>query len=99
MGERGKPAERVAEEGADEVFAFLETGAALDRYFADQLLLPPSVVPGAPLLRTAEITQHLLTAAEVIRRALPVQIEIGRRLGEPGSVHLTGTLLTASAGT
>ena len=40
LGERGKPAERVAEEAARELLAYVQGGAALDRHLADQLALP-----------------------------------------------------------
>jgi RNA 3'-terminal phosphate cyclase (ATP) len=40
IGERGKPAERVAEQALDELERYLGEGAAVERRLADQLLLP-----------------------------------------------------------
>ena len=40
LGELGKPAEQVAQEATDELLEHLEGDATLDRYLADQLVLP-----------------------------------------------------------
>ena len=88
LGARGKRAERVADEAVDELFRFLATEGAVDRWLADQLLLPLALAPGASSLRTSEVTLHLLTQAEVIRAFLPVSIDIEGRLGDSGTVHI-----------
>jgi RNA 3'-phosphate cyclase len=88
LGELGKPAERVADEAVDALLAFIETGAALDQFTTDQLLLPLSFSEGASLLQTSQITQHMLTNAEIIRMFLPVKISIAGALGEPGLVSI-----------
>jgi RNA 3'-terminal phosphate cyclase (ATP) len=88
LGARGKPAERVADEAADQLLAFLATDGAVDRWLADQLLLPLALAAGPSVLRTAQVTSHLLTHAEVIRHFLPVTIRIDGALGEPGTIHL-----------
>ena len=88
LGARGKPAERVADEAIDELLAFLKTEAAVDRYLADQLLLPLAVVTGESVISTSEITRHLLTNAEVIRRFLPIDVTIKGSPEEPGTVHI-----------
>jgi RNA 3'-terminal phosphate cyclase (ATP) len=93
LGERGKPAERVADEAADELLAFLQTDGAVDRHLADQLLLPLAVVPGISKLRTSEVTQHLLTLADLLPRFLPVSVQVAGNLGGPGTVRITGTEL------
>jgi RNA 3'-phosphate cyclase len=86
LGELGKPAERVADEAVDALLAFLNTQAALDHYLADQLLLPLSFAAGVSILHTNQISQHLLTNAEIIRQFLPVTISIDGGLGEPGII-------------
>ncbi|WP_018233003.1 RNA 3'-terminal phosphate cyclase [Thioalkalivibrio thiocyanodenitrificans] len=88
LGARGKRAERVADEAVDELLGFLATGGAVDRWLADQLLLPLACAGGPSAFRTSEVTLHLLTHAEVIRRFLPVTIRIDGELGEPGTVHV-----------
>jgi RNA 3'-terminal phosphate cyclase (ATP) len=89
LGERGKPAERVADECVDAFETFLDTGAAIDPYLADQLLIPLAVAASPSRLYTSLITQHLLTNAEVIRYFLPVQIDVQGELGRPGIVEIT----------
>jgi RNA 3'-phosphate cyclase len=90
LGARGKAAERVADEAMDGLDAFLATDGAVDEYLADQLILPLACAAGVSELRTAKVTQHLLTNAEVVRMFLPVDIAIHGDLGAPGLVQITG---------
>lgn len=86
LGARGKRAELVADEAADDFFHFLESRAALDRHLADQLLIYLASAPGKQRFTTSKVTQHLLTNAWVIEKFLPVKFEIKGGLGEPGTV-------------
>lgn len=88
LGERGKPAEQVADEAADALFDFLASGAALDRYIVDQLLLPLALAQGESALSTASISPHLLTNSAVIQAFLPVAIDIDGEPGSPGVVRI-----------
>lgn len=90
LGERGKPAERVADEAVDAFLAFLDADGAIDEYLADQLLLPLAIAQGTSELRTTRVTPHLLTNAEVIRRFLPARIDIIGGPGEAGLVRIQG---------
>jgi RNA 3'-terminal phosphate cyclase (ATP) len=93
LGERGKPAERVADEAVDPFLAFVASGAAVDEYLADQMLLPLALTPGTSELRTARVTRHQLTNAWVIGRFLPAKIEIEGEEGEVGMVRVEGVRL------
>lgn len=84
LGERGKPAERVADEVVDNLDAFLAGDGAVDEHLADQLLLPLALAAGHSELRTARVTQHLLTNAEVVRAFVPREIRIEGAPGAPG---------------
>ena len=86
LGARGKRAELVADETADDLFRFLESTAAFDHHLADQLLVYLAIVPGKHHFTTSEVTQHLLTNGWVIEKFLPVKFEIKGGLGEPGTV-------------
>lgn len=91
LGERGKPAETVADEAVDQIREALDTGAAVDAYVADQLLLPLALVRGESEFATARVTKHLGTNAEVVRRFLPdVRVEICGEEGGPGRVRISG---------
>ena len=88
LGEVGKPAERVADEAVDALLAFLVTGAAIDQYLADQLLLPLAFADDTSTLHTSKVTNHLLTNAQVLRAFLPVNIEISGEIDQPGTVRI-----------
>lgn len=87
LGERGKPAERVADEACDQLLAFLQAGGPpVDPHLADQLLLPLAVSAHKSHYDTSEITQHLRTNADVIGHFLERKIVIDGELGGPGAV-------------
>lgn len=89
LGERGKPAERVADEAVDEVEAFLSSGGAVEAHLADQLLLPLALAPTPSEFSVARVTRHLTTNAAVIRPFLPgVAVEIEGPEGFPGWVRV-----------
>jgi RNA 3'-phosphate cyclase len=90
LGKKGKPAETVADEAVNELCAFLETDGAVDKYLADQLLLPLSLVEDQSILRTEQITPHLLTNVEIISKFLPVNIVIAGEGGHSGLIKIQG---------
>jgi RNA 3'-terminal phosphate cyclase (ATP) len=96
LGERGKPAEKVAAEAIDRLLAFLETEAVVDEYLADQLLAPLALAGGESHFTTPKVTNHLLTNAATIRRFLPVTIEIDGIHSLPGSVRIVSKTYRAS---
>jgi RNA 3'-terminal phosphate cyclase (ATP) len=89
LGERGKPAERVADEAVDGLASFLQSDGAIDPWLADQLLLPLALAREPSQIRTSTVTQHLLTNAAVIRQFLPVAIELDGPLGRSATVTIT----------
>ena len=92
LGERGKPADRVAEEAAGELRSLLGAGAAVDPHLADQILLPAALAAGTTEYTTCRVTRHLTTNAWVIGRILPeARVRIEGREGEPGRVVVEGT--------
>lgn len=67
LGEKGKPAEMVAEEAVLELLDFLNTGSAgVDVHSGDQLLLPLAQVPGPVRCPVAKTSRHLLTNLQVL---------------------------------
>ncbi|HWQ92692.1 MAG TPA: RNA 3'-terminal phosphate cyclase, partial [Clostridia bacterium] len=75
FGERGRPAEQVAQSAVDPAKAWLEAGVAVDEHLADQLLIP-LVLAGGGSFRTTKPSLHTITNAEIIQRFLPVPIRI-----------------------
>lgn len=86
LGEKGKPAERVADEACDQVFAYLDRAGVADPHLADQLLLPMALAPGSSALTTTRVTEHLLTNGWAVEQFLPGRVRIEGETGQPGSV-------------
>jgi RNA 3'-terminal phosphate cyclase (ATP) len=90
LGERGKPAERVADEAVEELLDFLDGEGAVDSRLADQLVLLLALTPGTSELTTSRATGHLVTNAEIVKRFLPVSIEVEGKSEGPGRVRIQG---------
>ena len=73
-GERGVSAERVASQLCARVVAFVKSGAAVDVYLADQLLIPCALAGGGEFT-AEELSLHFETNADVVALFLPVKIE------------------------
>ncbi len=91
LGERGKRAEQVADQAADEFLAFCRSGAAVDCHLADQLLIYLALAEGDSVFTTERITQHLLTNAWAIERFLGPRFEVEGSEGKPGQVTVRGS--------
>ncbi len=90
LGARGKPAEKVADEAAEEYFRFRQRQAAVDRHLADQIVLYLSLAKGPSTIVTEEITTHLLTNLWVIEQFLGPMFEVEGVLGEAGKIVCRG---------
>jgi RNA 3'-terminal phosphate cyclase (ATP) len=88
LGERGKPAEAVADDAADEAIAFRDGKTPVDPHSADQLLLPLAFSPDASEYRTSEVTRHLTTNIETVRRFVDRDISLDANAGKPGTVRI-----------
>lgn len=86
-GHPGKPAEKVGREAAEAFLRYHESGAPVQSQLADQLLLPLSLAEGPSVFRVSEVTDHVRTIAEVVRKLSGTRIRI--QDGENGStVHI-----------
>ena len=88
LGERGKPAEAVADDAADEAIAFRDAKCPVDPHSADQLLLPLTFSPDASAYRTSAISRHTTTNIETVRKFADRSIEIEYGDGKSGIVRL-----------
>lgn len=89
LGARGRPAERVADEAVDQLVAYLDAEpAAVDLHSADQVVLPLALADGPSEFTVAEVTQHLLTNAAVIRQFIDREIVCEGDEGGPGRVRI-----------
>ncbi len=75
FGMRGKPSEQVISEVIDLAKHFIESGAAVDHFLADQLLLYMAIANGG-CFTTDRISAHTNTNMEVIKKFLPVDFII-----------------------
>jgi RNA 3'-phosphate cyclase len=89
LGEPGLPAERVADRAVEDLFGFLSTHATIDRYLADQLLIPLSLADAPSKFITAEITSHLQTLITVIETFGSASVRLESRAGRSALVRLT----------
>ena len=74
LGKRGKPAEKVGGEAADNLIKEIQSGACLDSYLADQLLPWIVFLPSARY-KTSSVTDHCRTNMYVIEKFVPEKFE------------------------
>ncbi|WP_297519304.1 RNA 3'-terminal phosphate cyclase [Thermococcus sp.] len=86
LGKRGKPAEVVGREAADELLEALTTRAAVDKFLGDQLI--PFLAFAGGKIRVAEITNHLVTNVWVVERFFGKVFEVEGEIGGPGVVRV-----------
>jgi len=77
FGMRGRPSEKVVGEVVDMTQAFLTGAAAIDHFSADQLLIYMALSKSG-CFTTNELSKHLTTNMEVIKKFLPVKFTAER---------------------
>lgn len=93
LGARGKPAEAVADEAAEQAIEYFDSGAAVDSHSADQIVLPLAFAKEASEFTVAQVTEHLRTNVSVIRLFLPREIEVEGGDDGPGVVRIAATMI------
>lgn len=88
LGERGKRAERVADEAVDELLGYLERPGAVDPHSADQIVLPLALAEGPSSFSVSTVTMHLLTNIGVIGNFIDRAIVCHGAEGESGVVEI-----------
>ncbi len=89
MGQRGKKAELVAEEAADSLLTFLESGASVEEHLADQLVPYLSLAEEPSEILIQGISSHLETNLRVVRHFSQEGI-ILREEGKLGRLTMSG---------
>jgi RNA 3'-terminal phosphate cyclase (ATP) len=88
LGVRGVRAEVLGERGARRLLSFLEQEeACVDPWLADQLAVPLALAGGGGKVTTSEVTLHLETVVDVLRRFGVFAVSWGRR-GGPGGLEV-----------
>jgi RNA 3'-terminal phosphate cyclase (ATP) len=78
FGQRGKPSHKVISEVVDLAKDFLDSGAAVDRFLADQLLIYMAISKGG-CLTANQLTAHLTTNMEIIKKFLDVNFHVDKQ--------------------
>lgn len=88
LGARGKRAETVGTEAAEELGRHLSSGAALDPHLADQLVPYLALCRRESSFSTSRITRHLLTNLWVVGRFVALRFRVEGEEGQPGRVTI-----------
>jgi RNA 3'-terminal phosphate cyclase (ATP) len=91
LGARGKRAETVGAEAAQELLQHLATGAPLDPYLADQLVPYLAHCSSESSFTTSRISRHLLTNLWVTALFLPLSYQVEGEEGQAGRVSISPT--------
>ncbi len=85
IGKRGKRAEIIGNEAADELLYYISRKAALDKYMGDQII-PYMAIAGNSQVKTAELTEHTLTNIHVTEKIIGGRFEYEGKVGEPALI-------------
>jgi RNA 3'-terminal phosphate cyclase (ATP) len=89
LGQRGKKAEEVGKEATEELIRFLQSDAPVEKRLADQIVPYLALSNEKSSFITAEVTKHLLTNIEIVKKFLNVKVEVSGEEGEKGKVAIT----------
>src|SRR3989344_279628 len=76
LGKRGKRAEEVGKEAAEELIHLIDAGRGVDRHFAGQLIPFMALLPGSEIESAEEITSHTFTNIKIAEKFLPVKFRV-----------------------
>jgi RNA 3'-terminal phosphate cyclase (ATP) len=88
LGEKGKPAEQVAEQALREAKRFCERRATIGPHLADQIALPLAFATGPSVYRTTQVTEHLRTNLAVISQFVDRPIRLTEAEDGSGIVEI-----------
>jgi RNA 3'-phosphate cyclase len=89
LGERGKPAEKVGGEAAESFLDEVRSGAGVDRFTGDNLVLWCSLASGESDFTVSELTPHTETAVELARLFTDANIHVEPR-GRGARIRING---------
>jgi RNA 3'-terminal phosphate cyclase (ATP) len=88
LGERGKKAEVIGQEVAEEFLKYYVTGAAFDPHLSDQVVLYLAMCRKESIFSTSCITEHLMTNLWVIGLFHEYSYAVEGEPGKPGIVRI-----------
>ncbi len=88
LGERGKPAEKVADEAVDSLESYAKSDGCVDPHLADQLVPFMALAKGNSSFTATGMTEHLFTNLWVIGHFMGTKIQTRGDLGRSGRVDI-----------
>lgn len=95
LGEKGKPAEEVGKEAANDLVEQLKTGQAVDRHLTDQLVPYLALAPRKSEITSAELTSHAITNIKLVEEILGTCVDVEGTEGEAGKIVDQGSKMVA----
>ena len=90
LGARGKPAEKVGREAAEELYRQIKLGGAVDVHHTDQLVIFMALADGVSRIRSSQLSMHTITAIHLARLVVKAKVDFDGRLNEPGLLSVVG---------
>lgn len=90
LGVKGKRAEIVGSEAADQLIELVKGGYPVDRHLCDQLIIWMALADGLSRIKTIELTLHALTCIELTKTILGSEFKIEGSLGKPAVIECKG---------
>jgi RNA 3'-terminal phosphate cyclase (ATP) len=87
LGERGRRAEVVGEQAAEEFLRYYSSNAAFDPHLSDQIVLYLSMCEEESIFTACCITEHLMTNLWVISQFHKFDYTVEGEIGKPGRVN------------
>ncbi|MEM7828094.1 MAG: RNA 3'-terminal phosphate cyclase [Candidatus Aenigmatarchaeota archaeon] len=92
LGRKGKSAERVGEEAASELTAYIRSDGALDPHLSDQIVIYLAMASSTSRFTTSSITDHLLTNLWTIGQFFKFKYSVEGQKDGPGLISITPAL-------
>jgi len=84
LGRKGLPSEIVAEQACEALLCYHKSGAAVDPYLGDQLVLPLVLAGDKVCVSVFKVTHHLLTNLWAVSHFAMTPARVDGKEGEPG---------------
>lgn len=90
LGVKGKRAELVGSEAAEQLIELVKGGYPVDRHLCDQLIIWVALADGVSRIKTVELTLHALTCVELTKTILGAEFKVEGDLGMPAVIECRG---------
>lgn len=91
LGERGKKAEYVGDEAAQQLISQLQRNKPVDKHLSDQLIVWMALADGVSRIECTELTLHATTSMELCETIAEAEFKVTGRLGTPAIIECRGT--------